>query len=172
VEILPVLMKFLINLGQETNYDRVLRRAEERDFNAFNLDADAAHQAAAARANLVVDDEKDRVAGQKQVLAQINHEVIQRQKEVVTEALRLWSAHAKQQSARVLASYQQSLQPQTAPATPVPGPPTRPTQPPSMPPPGGAPTVATRYGVSQSSSPPATDSTYVTSMQLPPEDEV
>ena len=183
VEILPVLMKFLVNLGQETNYDRVLRRAEERDLNAFHLDADAAHQAAVARANLVVDDEKDRVAGQKQVLAQINQEVIQRQKEVVTEALRLWSAHAKQQSARVLASYQQSLQAQPAPTAgpaprpaptrsmPTSGPATRPAPPPSMPPPAAAPTVVTTYGVNQSSPTSATDSNYVNSMQLPPEDE-
>jgi len=207
VEILPVLMKFLINLGQETNYDRVLRRAEKRDLETFNLDADAAHQAAVVRANLVVEDEKDRVAGQKQVLAQINNEVVQRQKEVVTEALRLWSAHAKQQSARMLAGYQHSLQPQTAPvngnggrarprppsttpqgpapAIPVPGVPTRPApgpyrpqagaatrpaQPPNIPPTGVPPTVIPTHGFNQPS--PTPDSSYVTSMQLPLEDEV
>jgi hypothetical protein len=127
IEILPVLMKLLMTFGSMTAYDKVALEMDSEDFKTYDHEQrrlDDEHQqehklhlkklkaeakAAAVARSLIVDNEKDRVAAQRQILREINERVAEEQKKVVLEALEIWARHAARESSRLLSDYDRTV---------------------------------------------------------------
>jgi Domain of unknown function (DUF4407) len=120
IELLPVLMKLLINVGEPSTYDRELKVREEGQVRISELRHDGhlkseqvrvsidvqAEQARAASALAV---EKERCAQQEKVQTVVNAAVAEHQERIITEALRIWGQHAMRQAKQQLADYEARL---------------------------------------------------------------
>jgi hypothetical protein len=121
VEILPVLMKFLVNIGKPTAYDRVLMMQDSGDADLFEIQHDGQLAAEQARADSILDVEKDRSVRQRDAQLKVNDEVVRQQAEIIKKALAVWGEHAVRRAEEQLAEYERQLN-QSAGQTPVPTP--------------------------------------------------
>jgi hypothetical protein len=110
VEILPVLMKFLLNIGKPTAYDRVLDQRDNEDADLHDIAYAGRRKVAQARADAKVDADADRIARQHQASLKVNKVVVRQQTKIVTKALAIWSAHAQRRAQQQLDEYEQKLQ--------------------------------------------------------------
>ena len=112
VEILPVLMKAMLNFAEPTAYDRLLRVRDEEEVAAEEIRVDGRQRAVQARADLIVAAETDRMA----------REILDRELAAREEAARAAERRARRREARSLRGLVRRVLPGRAAEAPAPDP--------------------------------------------------
>ncbi|MCW2508189.1 MAG: conserved rane protein of unknown function [Modestobacter sp.] len=105
VELLPVLMKVLLNFGEPTAYEQLEKMRDEEDVEAERIRRDGRQRAQQARADLVVAAETDRMA----------REILDRETAAREEAERAAERKARRQNGRVARTLRRVFRPAVAP---------------------------------------------------------
>jgi hypothetical protein len=106
IELLPVLMKVLLNFGEPTAYEQLEKMRDEEDVEAEKIRRDGRQRAQQARADLVVAAETDRMA----------REILDREIAAREEAERVAERKARRQNGRVARTLRRVFRPAAAPA--------------------------------------------------------
>lgn len=120
IELLPVLMKTLLNLGKPTAYDQLLELEEQALVEAAEIDRTTRRQLAEAEADSNLAIGRDRIERQQRTALTVNGDVVEQQQRIITRALKVWGEHTERVAADQLADYEQDLHTSraTAPAPP------------------------------------------------------
>lgn len=117
IELLPVLFKVMQNLGRRTPYQQVSETFDQHEMAIAEADANLKIALADAEREAELQNRADELRGRQQLITAVHGNVLAHQREVVEEALDVWTAHAKQNSAQHLDNWARSLgqTPQTHP---------------------------------------------------------
>jgi hypothetical protein len=109
IELLPVLFKVMQNLGKRTPYQQVADTFDQHEVVIAEADAQLKIALADAEREAEKLNREHELRGRQQLIAAVHADVLTHQREVVDEALNVWSAHAKQSSAQNLDDWARSL---------------------------------------------------------------
>ena len=109
IEILPVLMKVLMNLAPPTPYDEELRRADKNDVRLARRRRRLADSDLHDQAELDRQIREDMLSHEAQTGKEVNRVVAQRHKQVVLNAVDMWSRTAQMRANAQLRSWQEQM---------------------------------------------------------------
>ncbi|ABM16744.1 DUF4407 domain-containing protein [Mycolicibacterium vanbaalenii] len=119
IELLPVLIKLLMNMGASSAYDRVQQNQDNGDADVFDDQMLAWKDLQTARAQVGLDIETDRLEREKQRGIDINKTVFEVEADVIKDTLAVWSAQARMRARDQLAAYESELAQQQPAAAPT-----------------------------------------------------
>ncbi len=115
IELLPVIVKVLSNLGTPTAYDRMLDVREDGEVAGGAVWAAERARAIEAEASVQVAVAEDRAAHQVEFGKRINAAVLEQQEAVISRALEVWGGYAGERAAARMAEWEASLEAGEAP---------------------------------------------------------
>jgi hypothetical protein len=110
IELLPVIVKVLSNLGVPTAYDRILDVREDGEVSGGSVWAASRADAIAAEAGVQVTVAEDRASRQVEFGRRVNQAVLEQQEAVITRALEVWGSYASERAASRMEEWERSLE--------------------------------------------------------------
>ncbi|WP_066043026.1 DUF4407 domain-containing protein [Herbiconiux solani] len=110
IELLPVIVKVLANLGGQTAYDRLVDVREDGEVSGGEVWAARRAEAISAEASVQVAVAEDRAAQQIEFGKRINQAVLEQQEVVISEALRVWGGYASERAAERMGEWERELE--------------------------------------------------------------
>lgn len=119
IELLPVLIKLLMNMGASSAYDRVQQAQDNGDADVFDHQRQAWKDLQTSRAQVGLDIERDRLNREQQRGIAINQQVFDVEADVIRDTLAVWSRQARLRAHDQLAAYEHELAQQNTAAAPT-----------------------------------------------------
>jgi len=110
IELLPVIVKVLSNLGVPTAYDRILELREDGEVSGGAQWAAARADAIGVEASVQVAVAEDRAARQVKFGKKVNKAVLAQQEAVITRALEVWGSYASERAAARMGEWERELE--------------------------------------------------------------
>ncbi|MGD8166680.1 DUF4407 domain-containing protein [Herbiconiux sp. P16] len=110
IELLPVIVKVLANLGGPTAYDRMLDVREDGEVSGGAIWASERARAIEVEAGVQVAVASDRAARQLKFGKRINKAVLEQQEAVIAQALEVWGTYAATRAAERMGEWERSLE--------------------------------------------------------------
>ncbi|SDZ15494.1 DUF4407 domain-containing protein [Herbiconiux ginsengi] len=110
IELLPVIVKVLSNLGVPTAYDRLVDVREDGEVSGGEIWASERARAIEAEAGVQVSVASDRAARQVKFGKRINKAVLEQQEAVIAQALEVWGGYAAARAAERMEEWERSLE--------------------------------------------------------------
>ena len=110
IELLPVIVKVLSNLGVPTAYDRILELREDGEVSGGAQWAAARADAIGVEAQVQVAVAEDRAARQVKYGKKVNKAVLAQQEAVITRALEVWGSYASERAAARMGEWERELE--------------------------------------------------------------
>jgi len=110
IELLPVIVKTLSNLGVPTAYDRILELREDGEVSGGAQWAAARADAIGVEAQVQVAVAEDRAARQVKFGKKVNKAVLAQQEAVITRALEVWGSYASERAAARMGEWERDLE--------------------------------------------------------------
>ncbi len=120
IELLPVIVKVLANLGVPTAYDRLVDLREDGEVSGGAIWASSRAQAIEVEAGVQVAVAEDRAARQVKYGKRVNKAVMQQQEAVISRALEVWGGYASARAAERMGEWERELEATTQLDHPVP----------------------------------------------------
>jgi hypothetical protein len=120
IELLPVIVKVLSNLGVPTAYDRLVDVREDGEVSGGAIWASERARAIEVEAGVQVSVASDRAARQVKFGKRINKAVLEQQEAVISQALEVWGGYAASRAAERMAEWERSLEAADAGGSPGP----------------------------------------------------
>ncbi|WP_291037704.1 DUF4407 domain-containing protein [Herbiconiux sp.] len=114
IELLPVIVKVLGNLGGQTAYDRILDVREDGEVSGGEIWAAERTRAIAAEASVQVSVAEDRAERQVEFGKRVNQTVLEQQEAVITRALETWAGYAAARASERMEEWEQQLEAEDA----------------------------------------------------------
>jgi hypothetical protein len=109
IELLPVIVKVLSNLGVPTAYDRLLDVREDGEVSGGSVWAAERARAISAEASVQVSVAEDRAERQVEFGKRINQAVLEQQEAVISRALEVWGSYAGERAAERMGEWEREL---------------------------------------------------------------
>ncbi|WP_368496928.1 DUF4407 domain-containing protein [Herbiconiux sp. A18JL235] len=110
IELLPVIVKVLSNLGSPTAYDRMLDVREDSEVSGGEIWARERARAIEAEASVQVSVASDRAEQQLEFGKRINAAVLEQQEAVISRALEVWGSYAGARAAARMEEWERELE--------------------------------------------------------------
>ncbi len=110
IELLPVIVKVLSNLGAPTAYDRMLDVREDSEVSGGEIWARERSRAIEAEASVQVSVASDRAEQQLEFGKRINAAVLEQQEAVISRALEVWGSYAGARAAARMEEWERELE--------------------------------------------------------------
>lgn len=114
IELLPVIVKVLGNLGGQTAYDRILDVREDGEVSGGEIWAAERTRAIAAEASVQVSVAEDRAERQVEFGKRVNQTVLEQQEAVITRALETWAGYAAARASERMEEWEKQLEEEDA----------------------------------------------------------
>jgi hypothetical protein len=105
IEILPVVMKVMMNLGTPFTYDKVLATRNEKLKESLEAADNVEVEKAARDAEFALERHEDLIAQERESAHLVNEQVVAVQREVIQQAVVLWREKALEQAGAALNRY-------------------------------------------------------------------
>jgi hypothetical protein len=109
IELLPVIVKVLSNLGVPTAYDRLVDVREDGEVSGGSVWASERARAIEVEAGVQVSVAEDRAARQVKFGKKVNKAVLEQQEVVISRALEVWGEYAGARAAERMEEWERSL---------------------------------------------------------------
>ncbi|MGA1838245.1 DUF4407 domain-containing protein [Herbiconiux sp. 11R-BC] len=110
IELLPVIVKVLANLGTPTAYDRLVDVREDSEVSGGEIWAAERSRAIAVEAGVQVSVAEDRAVQQVEFGKRVNQAVLEQQEAVISRALEVWGGYAGARAAARMDEWERSLE--------------------------------------------------------------